>query len=110
MSGALPYLLFLDQGQHDLLQGVCPHVYSRSPRPQTVRAKGSAQILGMPADGLFFLAVAFLYRKPGPALFEDATRSVGGDDPALTEYRDAVAKHRLVHQVRADKQGRAASG
>src|SRR5215210_2702519 len=64
----------------------------------------------MTADGLFFLGAVLLYREVGLALFEDVAGRVRGDDPAAPEYGDAVAEHRLVHQMRADKQCRAAPG
>src|SRR5215212_6466311 len=64
----------------------------------------------MPADGLLFLCSFALYHETGLALLDYVAWGVRGDDPALAQDRDAVAEHRLVHQMCADKQRRPAFG
>jgi hypothetical protein len=61
----------------------------------------------MPADYLLFLFAVFVDEQTGLPLLQDAAGRVGSDDLSLSQYRDPVAQHRLVHQVRADKERRA---
>ncbi|HEY6580779.1 MAG TPA: hypothetical protein VIZ60_06550 [Rubrobacter sp.] len=64
----------------------------------------------MTADGLPFLGAVPLHHETGLALLDDVGRGVRGDDAAVSQYRDTVAKNRLVHQVGADEQRRPTLG